>query len=238
MTKQYTSDPKGRKFLSTAAFLLTLVIIFALNILRQYVKEKFPQYLPDTASLPEKLIIVLMIVFAAVYVVFIVIFLPMWYKTIRYIMKDNEIISCSGLISKTYRIMKLTAVQHASRISLPFSKYTCFNFISLNALGGSMLLMFLSEKDCREIMDIFEHSIAPKSKQTQTVQQPAPAGKYSLSRSDGSADYVYTDNSSLLSSEEISDVLDGYSSFRQLSFDDMPDRQLTFSDTDSGEDKK
>lgn len=62
MTKQYTSDPKGRKFLSAAAFLLTLVIIFALNILRQYVKEKFPQYLPDTTSLPEKLIIVLMII--------------------------------------------------------------------------------------------------------------------------------------------------------------------------------
>lgn len=238
MTKQYTSDPKGRKFLSAAAFLLTLVIIFALNILRQYVKEKFPQYLPDTTSLPEKLIIVLMIIFAAIYVVFIVIFLPMWYKTIRYIMKDNEIISCSGLISKTYRIMKLSAIQHASRISLPFSKYTCFNFISLNALGGSMLLMFLSAGDCREIMDIFERSIAPKSNRKQPVQQPATKGKYSLSRSDGSADYVYTDNSSLLSSEEISDVLDGYSSFRQLSFDDIPDSQLTFTDTDSGEDRK
>lgn len=237
MTKQYISDPKGRKFLSAAAFLLTLVIIFALNILRQYVKEKFPQYLPDTTSLPEKLIIVLMIIFAAIYVVFIVIFLPMWYKTIRYIMKDNEIISCSGLISKTYRIMKLSAIQHASRISLPFSKYTCFNFISLNALGGSMLLMFLSAGDCREILDIFERSITAK-KEPKAKTQPTPKGKYSLSQSDGSADYVYTDNSSLLSSEEISDVLDGYSSFRQLSFDDIPDSQLTFTDTDSGEDRK
>ena len=86
-------------------------------------------------------------------------------------------------------------------------------------------------------MDIFERSI-PAKKEPKAKTQPAPKGKYSLSQSDGTADYVYTDNSSLLSSEEISDVLDGYSGFKQLSFDDIPDSQLTFTDTDSGEDRK
>ena len=231
MTKQYRSDPRGRKFLSAAAFILTLVILAALNILRGYVKEKFPQYIPDTSIIPEKLVSAVMIAFAAVYVVFIVILLPMWYKTIRYTVKDGEIIARSGLFSRTYRIMKLSAVQHASKISMPLSKITCFNFISLNAMGGSMIMMFLSENDCARIMAMFDRSVPAAKK------QPAPAvNKYSLSKAEekSGADYVYTDNSSLLSSEEISDVFDDYSGFTQLSFGEGSSEQLSFSDLDSG----
>lgn len=234
MTKQYRSDPRGRKFLSAAAFFLTLVILAALNILRGYVKEKFPQYIPDTSIIPERLVTAVMIALAAVYVVFIVILLPMWYKTIRYTVKDGEIIARSGLFSRTYRIMKLSAVQHASKLSLPLSDITCFNFISLNAMGGSMIMMFLSEKDCIQIMAMFDRPATAAKK-----QHVPERNKYSLSKAEerAGADYVYTDNSSLLSSDEISDVFDNYSGFTQLSFGETPSGksssvQLSFSDLD------
>ncbi len=237
MIKQYRSDPRGRKFLSAAAFFLTLIILAALGILRGYVKEKFPQYIPDTSIIPEKIISAVMAILAAVYVVFIVILLPMWYKTIRYTVKDGEIISRSGLFSRTYRIMKLSAVQHASKISMPLSKITCFNFISLNAMGGSMLMMFLSEKDCAQIIALFNVKEVPK-------QDRSPSkNKFSLSRAAGisGTDYIYTDNSSLLSSEEISDVLDDYSGFTQLSFGETSGEeqtgQLSFSDLDDSKEK-
>lgn len=247
MTKTYHSDPKGRKFLSAAAFALTIVIIAALNILRQYVGEKFPEYMPTVKSgmnLPERVIVALMIVFAAIYVIFIVILLPMWYKTIRYVITDKQITASSGLFSHTSRIMKISAVQHASLISLPLAKITCFNFISVNALGGQLMMMFLSEKDCREILDRLSADFSGKEKtETEAVQpvQEAYHGKYSVSySSDGNTDYVYTDNSSILSSSEVNDVFDDFSGYTQLTFGEQASSQLTFGDIEndgSGGDK-
>ena len=153
----YHSDHRGRHFISLAAFLLTIVILLILNVLRLYVREKYPQYLPDMTivkSLPEKVISALMIVLAAVYLVFIVIILPIWYKTFKYVINNGKITSYSGLFSRSYRIMRISSIQHASVLSMPMSKYTSFNFISLNALGGNMLMLFLSDKDCMEILKL------------------------------------------------------------------------------------
>lgn len=227
LSKQYCAEPKGRKFLSAAAFILTIVIMILLNILRKYADSKYPQYMPDAPSLPEKMITALMIIFAAVYVVFIVLLLPMWYKSIRYVINDREIISCSGIFSRTYRIMKLSAVQHAVRISMPLSRITCFNFISLDALGGSMKLMFLSEANCNEIMKIFRSGSAeqpqkkPDAERQRTQRAPLPADtsdSYSVTySSDGGDSYTYADSPYLYAPG----LADDYRNFTQLSFGDL-----------------
>ena len=131
--RTYHSDHRGRHFISLAAFLITIIILIALNILRLYIRDKYPQYLPDMTivkSVPEKVITAVMIVLAAVYLVFIVVILPKWYKTFKYVVNNGKITSYSGLFSRTYRIMRISSIQHASFWSMPFSKYTCFNFIS------------------------------------------------------------------------------------------------------------
>lgn len=234
MSKTYLSDPRGRKFLSAAAFIVTLVIIAALNILRLYVSEKFPAYMPDMdtvrRSLPERVLIALMLTLLALYVIFIMILLPMWYKTIRYVINNKEIISRTGLFSRTYRIMKLSAIQHASRISMPMANVTCFNFISVNALGGRMVLMFLSDKDCKEIMEMIGKKF--EKKETDTSGK-----KYSVADPrDGSADHIYIDNADILSDKEIRDIIGDYSDYRQLSFADQQGAQLSFSDIEGSED--
>lgn len=234
MPKTYCSDPRGRKFLSAFTFIMTLVLIFLLNILRLYAVEKFSQYLPDMSrvkSLPEKVLQALILVLLAIYVVFIIILLPTWYKTIKYTITDKAIISRTGLFSRTYRIMKLSAIQHASKISMPLSKITCFNFISLGALGGNVVLMFLSDEDCTEIMKTLNVRL-------ENSREAATAGKFTLSKGNGSADYIYTDRSGVLSLRELGDIAGDFSSYTQLSFTEPGGAQLSFTDIDgNGGDK-
>ena len=232
MSRNYSSDPKGRKFISVTAFLLTIVLLVLLNILRLYAMDKFPQYMPNTQALPVRVISALMIIFAAVYVVFIVILLPMWYKSIRYVINYDEIISYTGIFTRTYRIMKISSVQHAVRVSLPLSRYTGFNFIILNALGSNMPVLFLSDKDCTDIMELFQ-----KKYEDKPVPEK-PKGKYFVEYSSAESGYVYTDSSRILTSGEISDIAENFDNVTQLSFDDMSSDQLSFTDTDKQIDGK
>lgn len=217
MSKTYYSAPKGRMFLSAAAFLVTIGAMLALNVLRLYVADRFARYIPDISDIPEaiprtplpaKVISAVMIIVAVLYVIFIIILLPMWYKSFKYSVNDKEIISYSGIFSRTFRIMKLSAVQHVSRISLPFSRVTCFNFVSVNALGGRLVFMFLSEKDCSEIMNMFRSRSPEKTGRRFAVERSV----------EGSADYVYKDNAGL---EGAADIMGQFSGYAQISFDDQ-----------------
>lgn len=232
-TKTYYSAPKGRFFLSAAAFLITIGAMIALNVLRLYLVDRFGSYINEISGLPitsakpvmpfsAKVVSAIMIIVAALYVIFIVILLPMWYKSFKYVVNDKEIVSYSGIFSRTFRIMKLSAVQHVSRISLPFSQITCFNFVSVNALGGRLVFMFLSEKDCAEIMKMF------RSDGIVSIAQAKSAGRFAVERtSEGAADYIYKDNSGLDGAADIMGQLSGYS---QISFDDSREdnEQLKF----------
>lgn len=234
MSRNYSSDPNGRKFISVTAFLLTIVLLVLLNILRLYAMDKFPQYMPDTQALPVRVISALMIIFAAIYVVFIVILLPMWYKSIRYVITDDEIISYTGIFTRTYRIMKISSVQHAVRVSLPLSKYTGFNFIFLNALGSNMPILFLSDRDCTEILELFRKHCEDKPK----PKAEKPTGKYFVEYSSEESGYVYSDSSRILTSGEISDIAENFDNVTQLSFEDMNSDQLSFTDTDKQNEPK
>lgn len=194
--------------------------------------DKFPQYMPDTQALPVRVISALMMAFAAVYVVFIVILLPMWYKSIRYVINKDEIISYSGIFTRTYRIMKLASVQHAVRVSAPFSQYTGFNFIFLKALGGTMPILFLSDKDSGEILELLRKRCGEKPKTEKS------GGKYFVEYSSEESGYVYSDSSQILSSREISDIAEDFDNVTQLSFEDMSSEQLSFTDTDRQNNKE
>lgn len=209
-----------------------MLILIALNILRLYLSDKFPQYMPDIddirTRLPERIVSVLMIVLAACYVVFIVILLPMWYKTLRYTVTDRNVTAVSGLFSRTTRIMKISSIQNVSRVSMPLSKISCFNFITLGALGGRIVIMFLSEKDCAEIMGIFG----------KTLNRPAdnsPKVKYTMTDK-SSADYILKDSAGILTSDDLKDIADDYSGYTQLSFTDPQTSQLSFSDMEDRKD--
>ncbi|MBQ9209372.1 MAG: PH domain-containing protein [Oscillospiraceae bacterium] len=160
--KVYRSDKKGRIFISLTGFVLTVAILVVLNILRLYIADRYPQYMPDMTrvmSLPERVVRIAMVVFAVLYVVFIVVILPTWYRTFSYTLSEDRVTSLTGLFSRTQRIMRIDSIQHVTLIKLPLSKYTSFNFISLNAMGGNLMMNFLSCEDCDEIMERLSHRI-------------------------------------------------------------------------------
>ena len=59
--------------------------------------------------------------------------------------------------------MKLPAVQYVTKVSLPLSSLSGFNFIAVHALGGTMILPFLNSVDCDEILSALRLEISRRS---------------------------------------------------------------------------
>lgn len=86
------------------------------------------------------------------------ILLPIYFSKTFYCITDELITKNSGMIFTAKQLMKKSSVQYISVIKLPLSDYTAFNFIIIHALGGTMLLSFLSSSDTEEIAKAFDNS--------------------------------------------------------------------------------
>lgn len=98
-------------------------------------------------------------IFSAVYFFVGILWLPLYFSRASYLVSSKEIIRTTGFFWHMQQVMKVSAVQYATLITTPFSKYTGLNFILVNALGGSMLLLFLSRKDAEEILRTISSAI-------------------------------------------------------------------------------
>lgn len=156
--KTYSSDKKGYSFLLALTTLATSVIIALLRFLLEKLEIMYPNLFEKERSLPETIIYTAIIVFIAAYVIFAVIFLRLWHRSLQYTVTSTEIISRSGFMTKTSQIMKLSAIQYFTGISMPLSAVSSFNFIIVSALGGSMVMLFLSDEDYREITEILRRN--------------------------------------------------------------------------------
>lgn len=234
MSKKFRSDKKGIHLLSLAALILTVIVLVVLEVLRRYLTDKFPEYLPNTEqTLPQEVVAALMVIFAALYVIFIVIILPLWYRTIKYELTDACLITDTGLFSHTHRVMKLSAVQHASRISIPIPKRSGFNFISVNAMGGTILLMFLSDTDCAEVLEILRRSAEKSTVADRTKEDKINDAirLYDKSVPEPEAPKREAGTVTYTSSSDLDDLL-GELSYTQLSFEPQEeDFQLSFIDS-------
>ncbi|MGN1415393.1 MAG: hypothetical protein ACI4XF_00985 [Oscillospiraceae bacterium] len=156
--KTYRSDKKGYSFLLAITTFATAVIIALLKFLLEKIEIMYPNLFEKERSVPEIIIYTAIIVFIAAYVIFAVIFLRLWHRSLQYTITSTEIISQSGFLTKTKQIMKLSAIQYFSGISLPLSALSSFNFIIVSALGGTMAMLFLSDEDYREITEILRRN--------------------------------------------------------------------------------
>jgi len=151
LMKKYYADKTSLNFLRVFAFFALSGIIIGLRYLLNYLEETFPQYfIVSTKSIPEIVIWGLIIFVAGVYVIYILIFLPMWYNSLSYSVSAEEIIVRAGVINKNIHFMKMSAVQYVTVIQMPFSAVTSFNFLVVSAHGGRLVFMFLSPKDAVE----------------------------------------------------------------------------------------
>lgn len=150
--KKYYADRKSLKFLRAATFLIIACIIIALKYLLIYLERRFPEYfdLPQI-TVPEIIVWAFALLLVIAYVVFLMIILPLWYRSVSYIVSSEEIIIRSGIFVRNTVCIKTSAVQYTTAVSLPLAKYTGFNFLFINAYGGRLLCYFLSSSDIEEI---------------------------------------------------------------------------------------
>lgn len=156
--KTYRSDKKGYSFLLAITTFATAVIIALLKFLLEKLEIIYPNLFEKESSIPKIIIYTVIIVFFAAYVIFAVIFLRLWHKSLEYTITSSEIISRSGFMTKTQKIMKLSAIQYFTGISMPMSALSSFNFIIVSALGGTMALLFLSDEDYSEIAELLRRN--------------------------------------------------------------------------------
>jgi len=150
--KKYYADKKSLNFLRVITFIIIICITTALKYLLYYLEQRYPDYyLPSRFTVPEIIVWIIIAVLITAYVVFLFIILPMWYRSVCYIVSADEIFIRSGVLFKNTTYVKISAVQYTATVKCPLSKYTSFNFLLINAYGGRLAMMFLSTSDLEKI---------------------------------------------------------------------------------------
>lgn len=158
--KKYYADRNSLNILRIISLILLIVIGIVLKYVLYILKERYPEYFSIEKNTAAEIIIwSLMALFAVIYVVYILIFLPLWYNNARYFVTDKDIIARTGVLVKNVQYMKLSAVQYTTKISAPFARHSGFNFIVFNGYGGRMIFIFLSQSDSDEITKYVRQSI-------------------------------------------------------------------------------
>ncbi|NLZ47072.1 MAG: hypothetical protein GX896_10325 [Clostridiales bacterium] len=80
-----------------------------------------------------------------------VILLPIYFSRTTYNVSQEFVMKNSGMIFTSKQFMRGSSIQYITTSILPLSSATSFNFIIINALGGKMILSFLSKSDALEI---------------------------------------------------------------------------------------
>ncbi len=112
---------------------------------------------------PYRIIMWLVILlFWTSYIVILFIAMPIYFSRTNYFISKNEIAKQSGIIYFTRQIMRTESIQYVTTLSTPLSSFSGFNFIFFNALGGRVVLFFLSKKDMNEIDALISANIRQK----------------------------------------------------------------------------
>lgn len=99
------------------------------------------------------------ILFCAMFVIIGAIWLPLYFSKTVYYVSEFEISKQSGVLFEKKQLMKVKSVQYLTRMLTPLSKFTGFNFLKMNALGGSISLWFLKKDDANQIAGILSAAI-------------------------------------------------------------------------------
>ncbi len=133
--RHYRPDRRGLTTLRIVLLIISAALILVINY---YVPSR------DIAVAADCFI-------AGTVLFLMLIYLPLYFASVRYTVTETEIISDSGVIIRYHQAVKITSIQYSAVISSPFSKLTGLNFILFFVFGGQMNLMFLRYEDMVEI---------------------------------------------------------------------------------------
>lgn len=138
--KNYLPD---KNCLVTLRIIITFISLILLIAVRYFITAKILVILIST-----------IIGAAAFFIMFA--YLPLFIKSIRYTVTENEIIKSSGVIMRFHQSVHYSSIQYTNIITTPFSQYTGLNFIVCFVYGGQLRLLFLNHRDAREILKLME----------------------------------------------------------------------------------
>ncbi len=134
--KQYNSDKNCLNILRVAVVIVTVVLI----LLSRY----FLSFIP-------KLMIFLNVLFVVAGFIAFFIYLPIFFKNLRYYVYEEKIEKVSGFFFIKKQVMSIKTIQYTTSVSTPLSRFTGLNFYVLYAYGGVMGIMFLKKRDFEEL---------------------------------------------------------------------------------------
>ncbi len=107
----------------------------------------------------------LIFIFGLAYIIIGLVWLPLYFGKSSYVVSSAEVIRNTGLIVRFRHVMKVNAIQYVTLITTPFSAATGLNFVIVNALGGNLLLLYLSKPDAEEIVHTLTEAIHTRKNQ-------------------------------------------------------------------------
>ena len=147
--KKYYADKTCLNVLRVLALVVTLSLIF--------VDYYFLYFIPIVMW-------ALIGLFSLTFILFGIIWLPLYFSRASYIVSSLEVIRNIGFFFRIRQIMKVSAIQYVTLMTTPFSSITGFNFVIVNALGGNLLLLYLSKTDAEEIVRTLSAAINVRKK--------------------------------------------------------------------------
>lgn len=84
------------------------------------------------------------------------ILLPIYFYKTSCTVGENYVSKKGGIIFTSKQYMKKSSVQYITVIKTPLSKFTAGNFLIIHALGGGIILYFLSDNDTEEIKNLMK----------------------------------------------------------------------------------
>ncbi len=134
--KCYKSDKTCLNMLRIAVMIFTVLLVAAASYYLSF--------------LPTVMMIVISVFFVSGFFTALV-YLPVYFKNMRYFVSEEKIVKVSGFYFLTKQSVRLEKIQYTTTISTPFSKRTNLNFILLYTYGGMLPVMFVSDRDFAEI---------------------------------------------------------------------------------------
>lgn len=103
---------------------------------------------------------VLICLFWLIALLFAAVLVPAYFeRTVIYI-SPTDISMQTGILFVKRHHMRMSAVQYVTSVTTFFSKYTGFNFVIIRAMGGGMVLPFLTLSDALDITNLFNSRLS------------------------------------------------------------------------------
>ncbi len=131
--KCYTSDKSCLNILRIAVMILTVVLVAAAAYFLSFI--------------PTVMMIVISVFFVSGFFTALI-YLPVYFRNMRYYVSDEKIVKISGFYFLTKQSVRLDRIQYMTSITMPFAS---LNFILLYTYGGMLPVMFVGSRDFYEI---------------------------------------------------------------------------------------